>query len=238
MRKIFSVVVAMVLINVAIAQQKKDKRVLPESAGDHLMVQFTYDTWLGATDSISKRIKGFSRGLNIAFMLNKRFKSSPQWSVAFGLGGSSSNIFFKNTGIDLKSTSTKLPFKNLDSTDRFKKYKLATFFVEVPLELRYTANPEKENKSWKFAAGVKVGALFNAHTKGKTLQNRSGTTINSYIEKERKSSFFNGTRIVATARIGYGNFSLVGAYQITPLLKDVAGPPIKPLQIGICISGL
>jgi hypothetical protein len=238
MRKIVSIVMALVVMNGAMAQLKKDKKIIPDGPGDHLMVQLTYDRWLGAPDSISSRTRGFSRGLNVAFMLNQRFKSSPSWGVAFGLGVSSSNIFFKKTGIDLSSTTAVLPFKNLDSADHFKKYKLATFFAEIPLELRYTLNPEKENKSWKFAAGIKVGALLNAHTKGKTLQNSSDKTINPYIEKNRKNSFFSGTRLVATARIGYGNVSIVGAYQLTSLLKESAGASIKPLQIGICISGL
>ena len=146
-------------------------------------------------------------------------------------------MFFNKTSIDLKSTSTVLSFKNVDSADHFKKYKLVTVFAEVPIEVRYTFNPQKE-KSWKAALGVKVGMLLNAHTKGKTLQNSSGTTINSYTLKESKKSYFNGNRIVATARVGIGSFSLVGTYSLSSLIKDGAGPDFKPYQIGLCISGL
>ncbi|MEO5891715.1 MAG: outer membrane beta-barrel protein [Ferruginibacter sp.] len=218
---------------------KKDwSKITIDRAGDHFMIAISSDNWGGAPDSIKNRMKGLSRGLNVAIMLNKPFKSDPRWSVAFGLGISHSSIFFKNTSVDVKSTSTLLPFKNLDSTDHFKKYKLATTFLEVPLELRYTFDPVNEKKSWKIALGVKVGTMLNAHTKGKTMQNKSNTTIGSYTEKENRKTFFNSTRLAGTARFGIGNFSLFGSYAITALLKDVAGPSIRPYQIGLCISGL
>lgn len=225
------------LYSIASAQKKDWKQETLDRAGDHFMINLTSDHWSGAPDSISSRIRGTSRGLGIAFMIDKPFKSDPHWSVAFGLGVSGSNIFFKKTAIDIKGTSTLLAFRNVDSADHFKKYKLVTVFAEVPIELRYVFNPEK-NKSWKAALGIKVGTLINAHTKGKTLQNSAGSTVNAYTLKESKKSYFNGTRFAATARVGIGSFSLVGTYQLNSLLKDGAGPDIKPYQIGICISGL
>ncbi|MBC7890443.1 MAG: outer membrane beta-barrel protein [Ferruginibacter sp.] len=239
MKKILSVFVAVALISTAFGQKKKDwSKLNIDRAGDHFMIQISKDNWAGAPDSIKNRMKGFSRGLNIAIMMNKPFKGDPRWSVALGLAVSHSSIFFKNTSVDVKSSGTLLPFRNLDSTDHYKKYKLATTFAEVPIELRYTFDPVNEKKSWKIAVGVKVGTMLNTHTKGKTLQNKSNTTINSFTEKESKKAFFNGTRLAGTARVGIGNFSLFGAYSITSLLKDVAGPTIRPYQIGLCISGL
>ena len=239
MKKIFFVLLTIGFCFHITAQTKSDwKKVALERSGDHFMVQLTSDHWSGAPDSISSRIKGSSRGLAIALMINKPFKTDPRWSVAFGVAVSNSSIFFKNTSIDITVKGTVLPFRNLDSTDRFKKYKLATTFLEIPIELRYTLHPEKEKKNWKFALGAKIGTMLNAHTKGKTLRNKDGNTIDAYTLKESKKSFFNTTRIVATARIGIGSFSLIGTYQLTSFLKDGAGAGIKPYQIGICISGL
>ncbi|MCW3092190.1 MAG: PorT family protein [Ferruginibacter sp.] len=239
MKKILSLVFAVALIGTAFGQTKKDwSKVTIDRAGDHLMIQISKDGWGGAPDSIKSRMGGLTRGMNVALMLNKPFKGDPRWSVALGLGVSHSSIFFKKTAVDLKSTSTRLPFKNLDSSDHFKKYKLAITFVEVPIELRYTFDPVNEKKSWKAALGVKVGTMLNAHTKGKTLENKSDANIGNFTEKESKRTFFNSTRLAATARVGIGNFSLFGAYSITSILKDVAGPTIRPYQIGLCISGL
>ncbi|RYX99331.1 hypothetical protein EON78_03710 [bacterium] len=56
----------------------------------------------------------------------------------------------------------------------------------------------------------------------KTLQNSSGTTLNDYVMKESSKRYFNTTRIVGTARVGYGHFTLFGTYQFTNLFKDGA----------------
>ena len=70
----------------------------------------------------------------------------------------------------LKAKTNKLPFNNLDTLSYFKKYKLTTAFLEIPLELRFTANPEKENKSIKAAIGVKVGTLYKCtHQRKNTI---------------------------------------------------------------------
>jgi hypothetical protein len=171
-------------------------------------------------------------------MMNKPFKTNKNFSAAFGIGVSSSNMYFKNTNIDISSNASKLPFSNLDSSNRFKKYKISTAFLEVPLELRFIKDPEKGNKTLKAAIGVKVGTLLNVHSKGKTLQNKNGGVVNNFVQKQSDKHFFNGTRLSATARVGYGNFSLFASYQINNLLKDGVGPNIKPLQVGLCISGL
>jgi hypothetical protein len=171
-------------------------------------------------------------------MKEKVFKNNPQYSVGFGVGVGTNNMYFKKYAIDLKTTTTKLPFTSLDSADHFKKYKLTTAYLEIPVELRFVNDPANNSKSFKAALGIKVGTLLNAHTKGKTLQNKTGSTINSYTEKENNKRFFNSSRIAVTGRIGYGNFSLFASYQVTGMLKDGIGPDIKPLQIGLCISGL
>ena len=110
--------------------------------------------------------------------------------------------------------------------------------MEVPVELRYRSNPDNDNKSLKVALGIKCGLLLNAHTKGKTLQNKDGNTLNGYTLKENSKRFFNTNRISAIARIGYGHFSLFGSYQLTPLFKEGVAATIRPLTIGLTISGL
>ncbi len=241
MKKIAFVLIALISFTAASAQlkQKKDwNKVAIDRAGDHIMLQFSYDNWSGKPDSIKNRLKGLPRGFNFYVMMNKPFKSDPRWSVGFGLGVSSSNIYFKKTSIGITTIGTKLPFTNLDSTNYFKKYKLATTFLEAPIELRYTFDPENEGKSWKVAVGVKVGTMLNVHTKGKTLVSKNGVLLNAYTEKESKKTFFNTTRLAATARVGIGHFSLFGAYSITSFLKDGAGPSLHPYQVGLTISGL
>ena len=219
------------------AKEKKNKEILSR-AGDHFMFQLSSDHWLGAVDSVKNHIKGFSRGINVYVMYNKPFKADPRFSVAGGLGVSTSNIYFKNMNIDIASNGTVLPFNATDSSNNYKKYKISAAFLEVPIEFRFSSKPETPNKSVKVALGIKLGTLLSAHTKGKTLRDASGKVLFNSTDKVTDKTFFNTSRVAATARIGYGNFTLFGSYNLTSMFKTGVASDIKLLQIGITVSGL
>lgn len=210
---------------------------LSNRSNDHLMLQYGIDNWTGTNDSINPR--GFSRFFNFYIMLDKPFRTNPKLSVGLGVGIGSDNIFFKQTYVDITSTTAYLPFKKVDTVNHFNKFKLTTMYLEAPVELRYSSNPEKNSKSVKVALGVKVGTMIKAYTKGKNLVDRNGNAVNNFIEKQYNKRFFNSTRFALTARLGYGIFSLYGSYQVNSLFKDAAGPSgIRPYSIGLCLSGL
>ena len=173
-------------------------------------------------------------------MLDRPFKSNPKFSVAFGVGIGSSNMFFDNTRVDIKSPTTRLPFTAVDSVDHFKKFKVTNIYAEVPVELRYYSNPANTNRSWKAALGVKVGTLLKTYTKGKDLVTKSGSSVYGpgYVVKESNKRFFNGTMLALTGRIGYGVFGIFGTYQVNDFFKEGVGPNVRPYSIGLSISGL
>lgn len=221
-------------------ETKQNKAVLPPGnlprSSDHFMLQFGYTGWQGAPDSI--RTGGLPRSFNVYLMLDFPFKTNPHWSVAIGAGIATDNIYFNKTTVEIAGLAPTLVFRNVADTNNFKKYKLATSYAEVPLELRYTANPNDSRRSIKAAIGVKVGMLLNAHTKGNILQNRTGQTLNDFKQKDFNKKYFNRQRIAATARIGFGHFTFFTSYQLTPLFKEGLAPAIRPYTVGLTLSGL
>jgi len=245
MRKLLAFILALTTFTTAFAQEDPTKAAPPKKtyqitsrAGDHFMVQLASNFWDGTADSVSSSVKGFNRSANAYIMLNKPFKGNPKLSLGIGVGIGTSNIYFDKMNVLVGSTKSTLPFIRTDTGNYYKKYKLSTTYAEIPLELRYTANPSNPGKSLKAAVGVKIGTLLNAHTKGKDLKNSAGNNLNSATVKESSKSYFNTTRFAATARVGYGIFSLFGAYNITNIFKDGVAPETKLLQVGITISGL
>jgi Outer membrane protein beta-barrel domain len=249
MKQLFIFALALVTITTAFAQ--KDSTIVPSKkkdwskvnlghrANDHFMVQIGYDNWANTPDSIN--ITGFSRSFNFYFMFDMPFKTDPRFSVGAGLGIGSSNIFFHDQFVDVAATGnsgTTLAFTDQSGGNHYKKFKLVSTYVEVPLELRYAIDPENTNKSWKFAVGVKTGLLLSAYTKAKDLENNANQSINSYIQKESSKRYFNGARIAGTARISYGVFGIFGQLQATSFIKNGAGPAVYPFSVGICFSGL
>jgi hypothetical protein len=251
MRKIFLLVLTVLCSTLIFAQSdsivKKEilgSRALPRS-NDHFIIQLGYLSWSGKPDSI--RTSGFPRTANVHFMLDFPFHSDKHLSAAIGLGIGSDNMTFKRTNIGIRDNVPAIKFTyvgdkatgtTLQDTTYFKRYKLATTYLEVPVELRWVANRSDDRRSVKIAIGAKAGLLLNAHTKGKTLAYKNGNVINEFKQKEFSKKFFNTNRLVATARIGYGHYSLFGTYQVTTLFKEGLGPQIHPVTIGIALSGL
>lgn len=204
---------------------------------DHLLIQVGIDNWANKNDSI--RTTGLSRSFSMYLMFDFPFKTNPHLSIGIGAGVSTSNMYFKDTYIDIAGRQgNRLTFNNVSNADHFKKYKLLLTYAEVPVEFRYLVNPDRPKKSLKFALGGRAGLLVGAGTKGKNLLNSTGQTVNSLIQKEKSKRYFNTARFTGMARIGYGNVSLFGTYQLNQLVKEGFGPDVRPYSFGITLSGL
>ncbi len=215
--------------------QSATKKSLANRPNDHILLQFGYHGWNNIPDSINQQ--GLSKTFNAYFMFDFPFKNKPNLSIGVGAGIASDHLLFKATHVGIKENASIFVFTDLSDTNHFKKTKLATVFLEAPIELRYSANPYT-GKGWKFAAGVKVGTLINAHTRNVEWRSSSGTVINDYVMKENSTKFFNKTRVSGMLRVGYGHLSLFGSYQLNGLIKEGFGPDVRPFSIGITLSGL
>jgi len=196
---------------------------------DFLVISLTYDGWASKPDSVGT---GFNRGFNIAFMYDFPI-SKTKMSLAAGLGIGTSGVMLPDHELNMDDGTTDVP--RFSATDDYSKYKVATTYLELPLELRYRSVPDNANKGFKAALGVKIGNLVNAHTKARSNLGGAKHTV-----KEANKRFFNSWRYAATARIGYGNFALYGSYTLNGLFKDNGSSlaDIRPFSIGIAISGL
>jgi hypothetical protein len=172
-------------------------------------------------------------------MFDFPFKTDPRLSIGAGLGIGASNIFFHQQQVLVAAQgNATLAFPDNENANHFKKYKLVTTDLEVPLELRFCLDPENTNKSWKFAVGAKIGLLLSAYTKGKTWQNSAGQTLGNFTEKESSKQYFNSTKLAGTIRINKGVFGIFGQIQANSLIKSSAGPSVFPVSFGFVLSGL
>jgi hypothetical protein len=103
-------------------------------------------------------------------------------------------------------------------TPGFKKSQLITNYVDVPLELRYTFNPDDPARSMKISIGARIGYLYDAFTKIKYRQDGE-------IRQVKDKQNFNLTRFRygPFAKIGFGSFSFFCYYNMTPMFKENEG---------------
>ena len=222
------------------AKPKKDwsKVNLAKRAADHFMFTLGYDNWIGANDSIN--IKGFNHSEGFYFMYDFPFKTDPRFSVGAGLGIFSSNIYFDQTYPQVTAyNNATLAFANVSgSSGTFKKIKLVTTFLEIPLELRFALDPEHMDKSWKVAVGAKLGLLLSAYTKAVDPTGPGGNVVAHQSIKESSKQFFSGPEFAPTVRVSKGVFGVYARIQANSLLKSGAGPSIFPVSFGFVLSGL
>lgn len=211
------------------ADNKNSATKVEKPSRDFVMLQFTYEGWANKPDSVN--LGGISRGFNAYVCYDFPIKSS-HFSFAAGVGIGTSNIYFDNQQM-VSTDSGQTAVKFVDERYDYKKFKLTTAYLEAPFELRYYGNKDNRNRGFKAALGLRAGTLVGAHTKGRRTVDGS-----KVIDKVNTKRFLESWRFAGTARIGWGNVTLLGTYNLNTLFKEGQGPDITPYSIGICLTGL
>lgn len=210
---------------------RETKTTVQKPSRDFVMLQLTYNGWADAPDSI--KLAGFNRG--VAGYLCYDFPiGKSNFSFAAGIGISASNYYFKNQRVILNDTGSGSTVR-FDDTTGFRRSKMSVAYLQAPFELRFFGNKQNRNMGFKAAIGLQVGTLLGAHTKVNYTIPGTGTKA---IDKTSTKRFLNTWNFAATARLGWGNFSLFGSYNLTTLYKEFQGPTLTPYAIGICITGM
>ena len=203
---------------------------------DFLMLQLNYVNWVQKPDSV--HTKPFGYGFNGFICYDFPIKRS-KFSFATGLGINVSVVY-----LDLQriaNTDTSNPWQQVarfvpdpaGDSESFKRYKFVTTYLSAPFELRYFSNKLNRNKGFKAAIGMQIGTLLGADAKG--ITSIGATKIKEKIDTKRYVSPWN---FAATARVGWGNFSIFMSYNLTNVFKENEGPPITPASVGFCLTGL
>lgn len=192
-----------------------------------------------------------SRTVNVYYQYEMRILKS-HFSFVPGIGLSLERFKFRSGHILSLSKEDDVYFGPVANSDSVVLYPVTTHklyslrksqfinnYVEVPLELKYTLNPDDPSRSFKISIGGRVGYMYDAYTKIKYKQEGE-------IKQIKDKQNFNLTRFRygAFAKIGFGSFSLFGYYNLTPLFKKdkgfyEAGLPnnsMNTMTVGISLS--
>ena len=209
---------------------------LKNRANDHFMIEFSYDNWVGKTDSMNTT--GFCRGFAFYFMYDFPFKSDPHFSVGVGIGINASNIFFDKTDVGVSHSETRpwpsgipangIILKNINSYSPTWKCPLNSVMPLIrPI-------PTKAGKSpWVLKPGYCSAPIPRVRT-WKTRVDRSSISI--LKRKVPPVLQYRPHRRYGPRQLWLDR--CIRALQLTPLIKNGAGPTVNPYSIGIVLSGL
>jgi hypothetical protein len=222
MRYKFSAFVFLSLVTSAVfAQTETPKKVSrrPDIPGTFAL-EFGFNQDLSGPDQFSLGFFG-SRTVNLYYQYDFRILNS-SFSFVPGIGLSLERFKFTNdntlgyNGTDLQSIVMVPPadagFPNI------RKSQLITNYVDVPVEIRYSTKPDDPARSFKISVGGRIGYMYDSFTKIKYKEDSEVKKL-----KDKQDFNLNKFRYGLTARIGVGNFSLFGYYNLSPLFEEGKG---------------
>lgn len=219
--KIPALLILTIISLTAFAQTETPKKMSrrPDIPGTFAL-EFGFNRDLSGPDQFSLNFFG-SRTVNLYYQYDFRILNS-SFSFVPGIGLSLERFKFGNENTpaydpnDTESIVMLTP--NETGLSGIKKSQLITNYIDVPVEIRYSTKPDDPARSFKISVGGRIGYMYDSFTKIKYKEN-------SEVKKLKNKENLNLTkfRYGLTARIGVGNFSLFGYYNLTPLFEEGKG---------------
>lgn len=216
-----------------------------QNEGDQPDIPGTFTLELGLNNALNAPGKfdaalWGSRTINVYYQYEVRIMES-KFSIVPGIGLSLERWKFKNgaiLGYD-EDDSLKLLLVNETPMTGLKKSQLVTNYLEIPLELRFSTNPSDPGRSFKVGVGGRIGYLYDSFNKIK-YKDTDGETKQL---KDKQDWNLTKLRYGVYGKIGFGNFSFFGYYNLTPLFEEGKGPgeggtvaDFQTITVGISLS--
>lgn len=173
----------------------------------------------------------YSRSRNFAFnFMHKGLETnSKRFYIKPGIGFSWNNYFFKNN-IAISTSSDTTAF-TVDSVTSYKKYKLRTSYVQIPV-LAGIRLGNVSNKPMGIQFGVIGGYNLNNIVKQKILNGK--TAFKNKIKDDYNVMPF---KLEFVGRLSIGDFGLYAKYNFTSLFESGKAPIVYPFSVGFTFGG-
>ena len=142
-----------------------------------------------------------------------------------GLGFEFNHYAFKNNTTLIPGGDSIWAFT--DTVANFDRNKLKTTYLTAPLMIGISTSEDKR-KAFRIAGGMILGYRIGSRLKQKY-------ELGDDTFRPKVASAFNTSpfKYSATARVGYGRFTLYGNYALNSLFEDGEGPELHPFSVGI-----
>jgi len=171
----------------------------------------------------------YRKSFEISFNLWEKYM--PIWEEKLGFV-TGAGVKYNNYDLvqdDLVVNQMNSTFSIPDPKRSINKNRFKTSSIHVPLMLETNLGKDAKH-SFHLAAGGTVTYIVNARTKQKYEED--GET---FKKKDKNDFNVNPFQFAATARVGYGDFTLYATYNLTPLFENNKGPEVIPFTVGLSV---
>jgi len=192
---------------------------------DQFYFGFSYNLILDQPQDVNQ--SNLPYGIQLGFI--KDIPVNKSRNIGLGLGiGYGTDSYFSNLQATMLDGGI-INYAVLEDNS-FRRSKIGTHQIEVPLELRWRTSTSSEYKFWRVYAGVKFAYLFSARSK--------------FVSETERFSFSNPDiqdfQYGLTLNFGYNTFNIQAYYALQNLFQDNTvitdtGEMLQlaPLRIGI-----
>lgn len=191
---------------------------------DQFYLGITYNIILNKPDGVTQ--SNFSYGLMGGFIKDLPLNRGRNFALGLGLGYAYNNYY---SNLFVNETENGLEYIVLDSDTSYKRNKLDSHVIEMPIEVRWRTSTPSDYKFWRIYAGMKLGYVVGSRSK--------------FVSDTAKISFNNTDirkfRYGIMLNFGYSTVNVHAYYALSNLFNDnvntVEGESIefRPLRIGI-----
>jgi hypothetical protein len=196
----------------------------PRYLEDQFYIGLTYNFLLNKPPQVNQR--NLSYGLMTGFI--KDFPFNARRNLAFGIGlGYAINAYYTNLAVTPSGDS--FLYTPLTDNNSYKRNKVETHMLEVPIEFRWRNSTAAEYRFWRIYTGVKLGYVVGGRSK--------------LVGNSDKNSFYNADitnfHYGLIMNFGFNTFNVHAYYALNDLFESgtatVTGDPVgfTPLRIGI-----
>ena len=172
---------------------------------DQFYIGLTYNLLLNKPESVTQQ--NLSYGLQAGFIKDIPLTREGTFAIGIGLGYAV-NSYYNN--IQAIQTTDGLVYQVFDQDIAYKRNKIETHLIEMPLEIRWRNSTATEHRFWRIYTGFKLGYIVGT---------RSKLVTNTY-----KDSFYNrdteNFRYGLLLNVGYNTFNIHLYYSLNDFFED------------------
>lgn len=191
---------------------------------DQFYLGISYNPLLNFPEGVSQN--GLPYGLQGGFIRDIPLNRACTFALGVGLGYGFNSYYSNLRAID---TGDGIEYVILEDRDAYKRNKLETHLIEVPLEFRWRNSTRTTYKFWRVYGGLKFG--YTVGSRSKYVGNDS---VDSFSNPDTQNFTYG-----LTLNLGYNTFNLHLYYGLHTLFEEgVIGPEgqelnMVPLRIGL-----
>ncbi len=214
----------LILVTVAVSAQETPLPDPEKYLEDQFYIGLTYNLLLNKPPSVTQQ--NLSYGLQGGFIKDIPLNAERNFAIGIGLGYAV-NSYYSN----LLATETPegITYSVINADFSYKRNKIETHLIEMPLEIRWRNSTATEHRFWRIYTGFKLGYIVGTRSK--------------LVTESYKTSFYNrdtrNFRYGLMLNVGYNTFNIHVYYALNDFFEDNVALDtgealsLTPLSIGI-----